>query len=145
MIHYHHKDWHAFVNNQLPDPKRVELENHLYSCDECLELYLAVIDQPNSLPNLSHHSITDEIIAQLPSRKKIAKKRFYHHTAFHYGVAAAITLILMVTGVFHSISGYVQVIETKPALEQNETITQSLMDKAIALIDTIEPQIKEGK
>ena len=45
MKHYDHVEWIFYKNNVLSEEKIIEMEEHLYYCDECLETFLSLIDE----------------------------------------------------------------------------------------------------
>ncbi|MFZ7942698.1 anti-sigma factor family protein [Neobacillus sp. 19] len=67
MKHYSYDEWMEYVSDEINDQKREQLENHLYTCDQCLETYLqAVSANETSLPVLSNESnFTDQIMAMV--------------------------------------------------------------------------------
>lgn len=76
MRHFSHEEWINYINGKLPETTCEELEDHLFSCDQCLEIYMKMIDrQAEELPLIDYSSFTDEIMAELP-QKKVRKKHF---------------------------------------------------------------------
>ncbi|MFJ7727299.1 anti-sigma factor family protein [Neobacillus sp. NPDC097160] len=67
MKHYSYDEWMAYVKDEISEGNREELENHLYTCDQCLENYLeAVSTNETSLPVLSNQSnFTDQVMAMV--------------------------------------------------------------------------------
>jgi hypothetical protein len=67
MKHYCYEEWVQYVKNEMNDQKREQLENHLYTCDQCLEQYLqAMAANETSLPILSNESsFTDLVMAEV--------------------------------------------------------------------------------
>ncbi|MCH1624657.1 anti-sigma factor family protein [Ferdinandcohnia quinoae] len=146
MKHFSEDDWLTYIKDELSESKREELEDHLFSCDQCMDVYIKLIDtQAEQLPDLDDSSFTDEVMAKLP-QKKARKRTVYQHPLFHYGVAAIITITLMTTGVFQSITGIVATVEASSSMsKQEQTLSNSLMEKALSIFDKIEPRQKGGK
>ncbi|PLS05646.1 hypothetical protein CVD27_09805 [Neobacillus cucumis] len=73
MRHYSYEDWQQYVKGELNVPLREELEDHLYTCDQCLEIYLqAVTENETSLPVLpDEYNFTDHVMERVPFNNKI--------------------------------------------------------------------------
>jgi len=152
MAHYENDTWKAYIKDELSEKKRIEIEDHLFSCNHCLDVYMlqleAVTDSLPSLPN--SQSLTDAVIESLPFSKPVTKastrkRRFYQHSLFHYGVAAAITMVLMTSGFFQSITGFVSTVEAASNPPTQQAVSKNVMEKALWIIDMIEPKQKEGE
>ena len=145
MKHFSNEEWMSYINDKLSETTCEELENHLFSCDLCLEVYIKMIDrQAQELPVIDYSSFTDEIIAELP-QKKVRKKILYQRTLFHYAVAAVITLTLMTTGFFQTIMGVVTTAEVSSISKPQQSVSNSLMEKSSALFEIIDIKQKEGQ
>ncbi|PMX96420.1 hypothetical protein C1Y18_36280, partial [Pseudomonas sp. MPR-R5A] len=68
---------------------------------------------------------------------------FYQKSIFHYGVAAAMTLILMSTGVFQSLTQYAGGVESQGFKEKDTSMTEGIVDKTFAWMDSLERSNKE--
>ncbi len=145
MRHFSNEEWMSYINDKLSETACEELENHLFSCDQCLEAYMKMIDrQAEELPVLDYSSFTDEIIAELP-QKKTRKKTLYQRTLFHYAVASVITLTLMTTGFFQSVLGVVTTVEASSISKLDQSVSNNLMEKALALFDIRNIKQKENQ
>jgi anti-sigma factor RsiW len=145
MRHFSNEEWMSYINDKLSETTCEELEDHLFSCDQCLEVYIKMIDrQAQELPVIDYSSFTDEIIAELP-QKKVRKKTLYQLMLFHYAVAAVITLTLMTTGFFQTIMGVVTTVEVSSVSKPQQSVSNSLMEKSLALFETIDIKQKEGQ
>ncbi len=146
MRHFSNEEWLLYIKDQLEEPKREELENHLFSCDQCLEIYMELVEaQAEELPNLENDGFTDEVVLKLPVKKEKQGKPFLQSPIFHYGVAAVVTLTLMSTGVFQSMTGIVGTVESSNFSGQKQSVSNSLMEKAISFFDIIGANQKEGE
>ncbi|SDP97259.1 hypothetical protein SAMN05216565_1276 [Litchfieldia salsa] len=147
MNHYNYEDWTRYINDELAEDQREKVEDHLYSCDQCLEIYMSFVDQSEQLPKLTSE-FTDDVMRQLSLGKQPAtrKKTFAQATLFHYGIAATITFGLMSSGFFQNITGFASTVEASSNTKTEATVTDGLMDKAISIIDLFQPkQQKEGE
>ena len=164
MMHIPYERWRLYVEDQLDEDKREKFEDHMYECAQCMALYMkAVEEQEESFPVMFDDvKITDRIMDEISKlsnsqrsaflsvdgvsghRKGNSPTSIYQKPIFHYVVAAAMTIILMSTGVFHSISSYVAGYEqtSQPA---KPSFTKGLMDKTVSLVDKVEKETKEGK
>ena len=43
MSHYTREQWQRYITNELGEDARRKCEDHLYHCDQCLELYLEAL------------------------------------------------------------------------------------------------------
>ena len=152
MKHYTYDEWLQYVRNEITGKTREEFENHLYTCDQCLEVYLqAVTANESSLPILSNEtSFTDAVMAEVSKKqgmvsdtkfaekKSNKKKPFYKQAAFHYLLAAAATILLTFTGAFQSLATYANSLETKQVQEKRPSMTEGMMNKTFAWMDSLE-------
>ncbi|MGG3561933.1 hypothetical protein ABES03_10035 [Neobacillus rhizosphaerae] len=152
MKHYTYDEWLQYVRNEITGKTCEEFENHLYTCDQCLEVYLqAVTANESSLPILSNEtSFTDAVMAEvskkqgmvtdtkLDKQKSNKKKPFYKQAAFHYLLAAAATILLTFTGAFQSLATYANSLETKQVQEKRPSMTEGMMNKTFAWMDSLE-------
>ncbi|MED3574046.1 hypothetical protein ACTHO0_26055 [Cytobacillus praedii] len=153
MMHYSEQEWMKYVKNELDKDVREEYENHLYSCDQCLESYLMAVEAEEAeLPMISNEAdFTTLVMAQIADVKMETaqkpligkkKKSIYQSSFFHYSIAAAVTILLMTTGVFQSITQYAESVQN-PNLQEEPSMTQGLVDKTFAWMDSLEGKTKE--
>jgi anti-sigma factor RsiW len=153
MKHFSYDEWLNYVKEETNEKTREEFESHLYTCDQCLELYLqAVAVHESSLPILSNESsFTDLVMADISKQKAAskkpaaqiqtvkAKKPFYQQAAFHYLLAAAATLLLTFSGVFQSLATYASAVEAPHhSKEKKPSVTEGVIDKTFAWMDSLE-------
>jgi len=144
--HYRDEEWLMYMKDELAESRRGELEDHLYSCDQCLEIYMKLVeDQAVELPDLENIHFTDEVVMKLPVNKEKQKKSILQSPIFHYGVAAVVTLSLMSTGVFQSMTGIVGTVEASSFSKQRQSVSTSLMEKALSVFDIIITDQEEGE
>lgn len=180
MNHYSYEQWKDYVKNDVDESVRKMYEDHLYSCDQCLEAYLdAVADCAADLPILENEDIfTDLVMAQIKENSKEAaetddlsqvaqlakgtqtaalkekrhktatnkkKAPFYQRTAFHYVIAAAMTFILMSSGVFKTITDVAVSVSDPEIEEEIPSVTEGFLDKTFAWVDSLSFKNEEGK
>ncbi len=143
MRHFSNEEWMSYINDRVSKTTCEELEDHLLSCDQCLAVYMEMIDrQAEELPVINTSGFADAIIAELPQRK-VRKKVLYQRTLFHYAVAAVITLTLMSAGFFQSITGVVTSVEAASLSKPEKSVSNSLMEKTLALFEVFDIKQKE--
>jgi anti-sigma factor RsiW len=162
LIPCSNRDWQAYIKHQLQNDTSLEYEEHLYACDACLELYMEVVEalqQPTSVKAINKQA--DKIMAQIQSEnhvdtpekiavqgivtpKGIRRVPLTRRPLFQYGVAAILTLMLMSAGVFQGLSHRISHIESKTNRDQQESFSQKLMEKTVAMLDAVQTQPKGG-
>nr|WP_263323735.1 hypothetical protein [Neobacillus sp. Marseille-Q6967] len=157
MKHYPYDEWLLYVQGDINEKLREEYESHLYACDECLEHYLqAVGAHESSLPILTNEvDFTDLVMAgvkeQRMAEEKLqpqlakSKKPFYQHAAFHYLLAAAATLLLTFSGVFQFLASYASSVEGPGMKERRPSVTEGVIDKTFAWMDSLEVKEEVNK
>lgn len=147
MNHFTKEEWLHYVKNQLEEEVRTSYENHLYECDQCFELYLQAIDEARGeLPLIEDgQKFTDEIMEKIDEDKLSKEKKipFYQKTFFQYGIALAMTIFLMSSGVFQAIFQFVDEVQ-KPYEVESLTFTEGLMNKAFTFMDSIDISNRGG-
>jgi hypothetical protein len=158
MKHYTYDEWLQYVNDEINENSRQELEDHLYSCDQCLNQYLMAMEaNESSLPILSDMSeFTDSVMAEVSKQKivvpdtkndtkndaktKMTPKPFYQQAAFHYLLAAAATILLTFTGAFQSLATYANALESpQPQVQKKKhSVTEGVINKTFAWMDSLE-------
>jgi hypothetical protein len=171
MKHYTYDEWLQYVKNDINEKTKEELEEHLYSCDQCLNQYLLAMEaNESSLPILSNmSSFTDLVMAEVSKQKTVvpdtvrnlnnmpivpsvpdtktkSKKRpFYQQAVFHYLLAAAATILLTFSGVFQSLAAYANSIESPQIQEKRPSVTEGVINKTFAWMDSLEKKEADKK
>jgi anti-sigma factor RsiW len=146
MSHYTKEEWRQFIGDVLPEEKREEMESHLYTCDQCLTVYMELIEAyASDLPTPSEQAISaDAILAQvaLEAKPKRTKQPQNKQKLLHYGIAAAITIGFMSSGIFQSVTN-AAVLGTDIS-ENRSSYTEQWMDKTLSFLDWLKPNKKEA-
>jgi len=142
MNHQSKDHWLDYVNDELPETTRIEYEEHLYDCETCMDVYLQVIEEASHLPEdvKDEKSFTDEVMSQIEKEplhfqadeKDKTKHTFYKQTLFHYVIAASLTVVLMSSGVFQSLTNYVDDVQKTTISDESPSITEQIMNRAFA-------------
>lgn len=145
MNHISEEQWKKYVQDEIDLTTRRQYEEHLYRCDQCLELYMhAVTACGEELPDVADSAaftgqILEKVTEQPQGTRAEAARPFYQRTIVHYTVAAAITVMFMASGVFHSITTF-----QSPALtESSPSVTEQLVNKTVAWLNVIEHKNRE--
>ena len=155
MKHYSCEKWQQYVKDELNEHQREELESHLYTCDQCLEVYLqAVTANETSLPTLpNNNDFTNGVMEMVPvTNPNVSKveidlmvpdtvnnmKPLFQRVGFHYLLAAAATLLLMFTGAFQSLASYAGALEKPIIQEKKPSVTEGVINKTFAWMDSLE-------
>ncbi|MCR8849849.1 hypothetical protein NQ095_15630 [Rossellomorea sp. SC111] len=140
MIHIALDEWKMYVRDEMEEDKRIEYEEHLYSCEHCMGHYLEAVDAvQRDLPSIEGPSLyTDEVMERIPfeggDARKPSRKDWYEKKVFHYVLATAMTLILMATGIFG------ELLKVTSEFEKNSqpSFTENILNKTTALLDDVE-------
>ncbi|NRD77719.1 hypothetical protein HPT25_09705 [Bacillus sp. BRMEA1] len=155
MKHYAYNEWVKYIKNEVDEQVRLELEEHLYTCNQCLDLYLqAIAFTESSFPMLTNESsFTDRVMSELSTNKKAAstagtsyqpnrqannRKPFYQQVLFHYLLAAAATILLTFSGAFQSLAKYANFIEIHDLQRKQPSVTAGVINKTFGWMDSIE-------
>lgn len=145
MSHYMNEEWRQFICDVLPEEKREEMESHLYSCDQCLAVYMELIEENASdLPNPSDEAVSADVIlaqVELYAKPKRMKQSQTKQKMLHYGIAAAITIGFMSSGIFQLVTN-AGVVGTDLS-ENRPAYTEQWMDKTLSFLDWLKVNQKE--
>lgn len=149
MRHYSKVEWMNYINNTLSQIDREQYDEHLYSCDQCLFQYMDALDeQSEQLFEIEDGTaFTDRVITAVRSsveEKVQVPKRFYHHSLFHYGIASIVTMMLMTTGIFQDMFTHASNLDSYVFSKQEASLSDKLMQKAVTMLDSIQPKTKGG-
>ncbi|MBU8906410.1 anti-sigma factor family protein [Desertibacillus haloalkaliphilus] len=147
MTHYPIEKWKAYVNDELTEYEREEVEQHLYSCDRCLELYMAVIEQEGEdMPVVEDERAFTEAVLQetTVTVKKQRKPSIQKKTVIHYVIAASMTLTLMTTGFFEGGIQMVSSVEQTYQHGQIDSFSAEVLNYVTGLFELLEANEREG-
>lgn len=167
MNHRREETWLQYVKDELTNEERANCEAHLDSCDACFELYMQCLEQAGDfLPQLEDQEAFStrvmmrleqemphtRLVERVPEQtKRKLRIPWIQHPFFHYAVAAAITLILMSTGVFQTLTQQISRLDTAAEKKTAETpilhvsVSEQLMNKTIGMLDSIQPRYERGE
>jgi hypothetical protein len=156
MNHYEKHAWTNYVEERVLPDEMVRMELHLYQCDLCLSIYIACMEE--SASTLPLMEIDNQVfVNSILNRTIRTKPAWYRSTMFHYGIAAAATLIMVATGFFHGLSQELGAIGSSRGMnainasikmsssQQKETpISDHLLNKTLTWLDTLQNEQDKG-
>lgn len=150
MKHYDYIEWLLYKNGMLSKEKSEEMEQHLYNCDTCMEIFLSLIDEreaEHALETISD-DFTSKIINNIPKVKnsnpkiKQAKKAFNYQFGY-YAAVASVTVILTLSGFYAGLvdavpklSASVQITEKRPSIISD--FSDSIVNSTSSFLFSIE-------
>ena len=127
MKHYDYIEWVLYKNNLLDDDIHKEMEAHLYLCDECMEIFLSLIDEeevkkaeeiiPEDFTNKVIDSIKNISLIKRNTKKKV---RINNDFFIYYAAVASVTIILTAGGFFGKLVDTVPEITTSISIEESK-------------------------
>lgn len=109
MKHYDELEWLFYKERVVSEEKYNEMENHLYECDECMNIFLSLInnEEINSAEEIIPENFTDSVMNNIKSFKnkpiaKVGKSSMIFKDIFGYYVAVAAVAIILTWGGFFS-------------------------------------------
>lgn len=141
MKHYDYIEWMFYKNKLLSKKKLDDMEQHLYKCDTCMEIFLSLFDEKDAeiAGKIISDDFTSEIINNLPKTKAVKpkieqlKKLFNYQFGFYVAVAS-VTIILTFGGFY---SGLVDAVPKLSSLTQATEIHSNIVaDVSDSIVDS---------
>ncbi len=106
MKHYDYVDWVLYKKDLLDTGIKEEMEDHLYGCDQCMEIFLSLIDQEEIKVAQSYgpKNFNKKVLRKI---KTSSFKDFF----IYYAAVASVAIILTASGSFGKIVGMVPQID----------------------------------
>ncbi|WAA12883.1 hypothetical protein [Fervidibacillus halotolerans] len=152
--HYSMKEWVAFAKGELREDVYLEMEHHLYHCDQCLAIFSKIMIEDETVPPMTNGTaFTDQVMEKVSqidreitfdTGRKKQKKAYVKQTMIHYTIAASLTILLMFSGTFEKLSESIGNVH-KTGFEQNESVTENVLNKTLSLLDSIKEHAEEAK
>ncbi len=124
MTHYDYIEWIFYKEKVFPKEKMIKMEEHLYTCSECMDIFLSLIDakEVNKAEEFLSQDFTDGVMKSIENIKhipksKVKKSNINYRDVFTYYVAVASVAIVLTLGGFYS--GLVDMV---PRVTQSTTI-----------------------
>jgi hypothetical protein len=142
MSHFEKQKWMAYVEGTLQEDESLILEEHLFTCDECMMVYMQCVEaEEEMIPALLNpKQFADNIMENLPSFDKqpiLSKRKFYESPFFHYGIAAAITLVFMSSGIFTELLNFINLFQAESLSQDSAPVSDTIMHKTVNILENI--------
>ena len=128
MKHYDHVEWIFYKRKVFPKEKMIKMEEHLYTCSKCMDIFLSLIDdkEVNNAEESLSQNFTNSVMNSIENRKyvpksKVKKSNINYMDIFTYYVAVASVAIVLTLGGFYS--GLVDMV---PRVTQSTTIKDNI-------------------
>lgn len=107
MKHYDYIEWLLYKTKSLSDEKLDEMEEHLYNCDLCKDIFLSLIDE-EEIEKASKYVPDDFLsnVAENISKNKVKKleikndKKGFNYQFMYYVAVASVTIFLTLGGFY---------------------------------------------
>ncbi len=159
MKHFANNQWLAYKNQQITLEEKIEMEEHLYGCDQCMEIFLATIgdEELKEAEDMIKEDFTQRTMASLekvktlPRPRNRRKKRLINDYFLYYGAVASVAIILTAGGFFGTMVDSVPKISMKMERQERKlkpdtmfNISEALTNKTSDFINNFEiKKIKE--
>lgn len=109
MKHYDELEWIFYKEKAFSKEKSKEMEEHLYECDECMEIFLSLIgseeiDSAEETISSDFNHRTMEDIRKIKYKPKVKVEKYTESFKYMFGyyVAVAAVAIILTWGGFYS-------------------------------------------
>lgn len=107
MKHYDYVEWLLYKTKSLPIEKLDEMEDHLYNCDICMDIFLSLIDEEELklASEVVPENFTSDVMNSISKNKvktiepKMNKKSF-NYPFMYYVAVASVTIFLTMSGFY---------------------------------------------
>ncbi|WP_062352767.1 hypothetical protein [Bacillus kwashiorkori] len=151
--HFLIDEWRQYRNGEVEEKKAEKMEEHLYNCDQCLNLYIEATDTILDIAIQDEMAFTNGVMEQINSlvsieqdrekTRKSRKKNYYRQKWLHYCVAASATLFLMSSGIFDKVASEMISVQEE-SFQESKSFTVEIMNKTTGFIDFIMSDEREG-
>ena len=113
MKHYDYVEWLLYKKNLIDEKIHSEMEEHLFQCDKCMDVFISLIDEKEieAAKSLISENFNENImekidnitpIKQITKKQKKKQKKFPKDFFLYYTATAAVAILLTAGGVFTS-------------------------------------------
>lgn len=153
MKHYDYLEWLFYKEKVFPKEKLNEMEEHLYICDNCMNIFLSLIDNDEIdkaeqciSTNFTRNLMSDIQKVKNKPKFKMEKSRHSVKDIFGYYVAVASVAIFLTLGGFYS--GMVDIVPYVAKINSNRAsinapnlvfnMSQNIVNKTSSFINNFE-------
>ena len=128
MKHYDYIEWIFYKKKVLSEEKMTEMEEHLYTCDDCMNIFFSLIDDEEvekaekslSLDFTANIMINIENMKYMPKPKVSKSKIRSKDILIYYMAVASVTIVLTLGGFYNGL------VDMVPYVTQSTTINQNI-------------------
>ena len=150
MKHYDYVEWLLYKNKALNNEMLEEMEEHLYNCDICMDIFLSLIDEKEveDVRNIIPDDFTVKVINNI-SKTKVKKltpkpiKKVFNIQFGYYAAVASVTIVLTLGGFYTNLvdavpklTASIQLVEERPNLIAN--FSDSIINTTSSFLFNIE-------
>lgn len=150
MKHYDYVEWLLYKNKALSTEMLEEMEEHLYNCDICMDIFLSLIDEKEveDVRNIMPDDFTVKVINNI-SKTKVKRfeskptKKVFNIQFGYYAAVASVTIVLTLGGFYTNLvdavpklTASIQIKEEQPNLIAN--ISDSIVNSTSSFLLNIE-------
>lgn len=131
MKHYDYVEWVLYKNKLLDDEIYKEMEEHLLQCNDCMDIFLSLIDEIDleNAKTIIPIDFTDKVIKNIKNIRPITKpirKKKANNFFMYYVAVASITILLTAGGFFEKMIDTVPHISVDLSEEANKINTNAI-------------------
>ena len=150
MKHYDYVEWLLYKNKALNKEMLDEMEEHLYNCDICMDIFLSLIDEEEveNVNNIISENFTVNVINNI-SKTKVKSlnpkqiKKVFNIQFGYYAAVASVTIVLTLGGFYTNLvdavpklTASIQIEEERPNLIAN--FSDSIINTTSSFLISIE-------
>ena len=150
MKHYDYVEWLLYKNKALPIEMLEEMEEHLFNCHICMDIFLSLIDEEEiekageSIPyDFTANVINNISKAKVKKIEPKATKKVFNIQFGYYVAVASVTIVLTLGGFYTNLvdavpklAASIQVVEERPNLIAN--FSNSIVNSTSSFLISIE-------
>ncbi len=139
MKHYDYVEWLLYKTKALSDERLEEMEEHLYNCHMCMDIFLSLIDDAEleKAEKMIAENFTSRLMINL-SKKKLKKiepknkKKSFNYEFGYYVAIASVTIFLSLGGFYTNLVDAVpKVVESIKIDEDRPNLVGNLTDNIV--------------
>ncbi|MDF2949389.1 MAG: hypothetical protein K0R07_1421 [Sedimentibacter sp.] len=139
MKHYDYIEWLLYKNKMLTKEKQDVMEQHLYNCNTCMEIFLSLVDEKEEgiTEEIIPEDFTTKVIKNISKVKQNNKpkikqvKKAFNYQFGYYAAVASVTIILTFGGFYANLVDAVPRISASIKVTENHKNTVSDFSKSI--------------
>ncbi|WP_312812315.1 hypothetical protein [Sedimentibacter sp.] len=153
MNHYDYVEWLLYKNKAMSNKKMKEMEEHLYNCQACLDIFLSLINEqeenyagdivPSDFTPKVLENITKSKIIKLNTHRVNKVKKSINYQLGYYAAVASVTIFLTLSGFYTNlvdsvpkITASIQEVQVRQNLIAN--LSDRIIDSTSSLLFSIE-------